>query len=224
MRSIRMLTWLMLTLFVAVTSTWAKDTNVGTVAIVLTPPAHYCELVADEPADRHLLDIARGMMAGRSELLAAYADCAQLAALREKNQSLDNFAQYISVDQQLTVTEGDLAQICAGMRSEHQEITGAGAESARKRIEEIAAYLKINEVRSLGVVAEEAPSCYLASIANISDNTGLGKTMVILSANTLVRGKWLGYNLYAPYVDANTLTQMLVLHKRNVAALRTANE
>ena len=54
-------------------------------------------------------------------------------------------------------------------------------------------------------------------------DAGTDKTQVTVGAATIVKGKLVYYYLYAPYVNADTVTAMLTRHQSNVAALLAAN-
>lgn len=170
-----------------VTCAAAKDAWVGKVQVVLSAPEHYCELVETEPADRQILHALRTGLGNKNELLAEFADCDQLRALREDGKTLDNFAQYMTPtnSKQHSVSAGDIAELCALARSKGDEIIGKAFQEVRPRIEEIVEGLKLNEAKFLGVVAETTPTCYWAVIAKIQSEPGRTKTQISLIANTL---------------------------------------
>jgi hypothetical protein len=93
----------------------------------------------------------------------------------------------------------------------------------KARIEEAVRGVQLNQVRSLGVVAEDANACYAALVQRFKAETGKDVTIMALFATTLVRGKLVLYYLYSPYRSAQTMTALLAKQKLNVAALLAAN-
>src|SRR3974390_2802829 len=72
-------------IFVATTSTQAKDVKLGDVSLRLTAPSGFCELDDSSPAVEKL----RMLLGQRNTLLASYADCESGPA-----RTLDDFAIY----------------------------------------------------------------------------------------------------------------------------------
>ena len=93
----------------------------------------------------------------------------------------------------------------------------------KARVEEAVRGVQINQVRSLGVVAEDANACYAALVQRLKAETGKEVTIFALFATTFVQGKLVLYYLYSPYRSAQTMTALLAKQKLNVAALLAAN-
>ena len=65
-------------------------------------------------------------------------------------------------------------------------VTGI-ATDMKARIEEAVRGVQLNQVRSLGVVAEDANACYAALVQRFKAETGKDVTIMALFATTFVR-------------------------------------
>jgi hypothetical protein len=97
------------------------------------------------------------------------------------------------------------------------------APDVKQRVEQALKNTQVNQLRFLGVVADEDSACYGAIAQRLKAQTGKDVTIVGLSATMFVKGKLLYYYLYAPYRSAQTVTALLAKQKLNVAALLAAN-
>ena len=219
------LVWFILALLVAVTSTSAMDAKIGKVSVVLTAPEEFCELQDGQPADGVLLNRMRKLSAGQLRLLAVYADCRQLRALRERDEPLNDVAQFITplVALDSSFSADRIAQLCAQTRLEGQKVLGEVEGELGPRIKEIVGEgLKVNEMRFLGVLAEEQAACFAAYVQKISFNE-IEKLQLVIQATILIKGKIVFFYLAGPYEKADALAIMLAKHKANVSLLYAAN-
>lgn len=206
----------------------AKDAKVGQTSITLTAPPGQCELDASQPGDARTLQLVRAAI-GSNQLLAMYADCKQLADWRMgKRGQLEDFAQYqISSEAADQPPPPDpaqnLKQICASLREEGEKLMAGLAADVKQRLEQALKTIQVNQMRFLGVVADEANACYGAIAQRLRAENGRDITLVGLSATTYVRGKLVYYYLYSHYRSAQTVTALLAEQKLNIAALLAAN-
>jgi len=206
-----------------------KDVRIGETSVVLTAPPGQCELDANQPADRSLLQ-AVGVAIGTNTLLAMYADCKQLTDWRAgKRGLLEDFAQY----QVLTSTidrppEGQPAQalkeLCGYLRDQGEKMATDMASDLKQRVEQALKDVVVNQLRFLGVVAEDGDACYGAMAQRAKAQTGKDVTIVGLSASAFVKGKLVYYYLFAPYRSGQTVNTLLAKQKLNVAAFLAANK
>jgi hypothetical protein len=207
-----------------------KDARIGTSTINLTLPSGYCELVESQPGDARMLSTLKDMLtAAGNQLLSISADCQQLSEWRTGKRSLlDDTAQYqtlislINADAPKSPDEA-VKQTCASMREEGEKMLTEMLPDVRSRAERMITGLKVNEMRFLGIVAEEPNACYAAMLQKFRTQVGTDKTQITVFVTTYVKGKIVYYYLFSPYVNANTITTMLAKHKSNLTAFQGAN-
>jgi len=208
----------------------AKDAKVGQTSVTLTAPSGQCELDPGQPSDARMLQITESTLAGvGNRLLGFYADCKQLNDWRTgKRALLEDFAQYqtaiAAMDAPAPAAPAEaIKQLCSQQREASEKVVTGIATDMKARIEEAVRGVQLNQVRSLGVVAEDANACYAALVQRFKAETGKDVTIMALFATTFVQGKLVLYYLYSPYRSAQTMTALLAKQKLNVAALLAAN-
>ena len=208
----------------------AKDAKVGQTSITLTAPSGQCELDPGQPSDARMLQITESTLASvGNRLLGFYADCKQLNDWRTgKRALLEDFAQYqtsiAAMDAPAPAVPAEaIKQLCSQQREASEKVVTGIATDMKARIEEAVRGVQLNQVRSLGVVAEDANACYAALVQRFKAETGKDVTIMALFATTFVQGKLVLYYLYSPYRSAQTMTALLAKQKLNVAALLAAN-
>jgi hypothetical protein len=206
----------------------AKEVNVGAVSLNLLPPTGSCDLDAANASDARMLKAVEGMLGStNNRLLAMSADCAQLADWRAgKRPLLDNFAQYQTL---IAWESGPLPQTpdtiiktaCNDMRAQGDQLLAAVAPGVKARAEEVLKTVKINEMKFLGVVGEEPNACYAALLQKIHTEIGTDKTQVTVFATTIVKSKLVYLYQFAPYVDGDSVTDLVAQQKSHVGQLRS---
>lgn len=209
----------------------AKEVMIGQTPVTLTPPSGQCELDAGQPGDARMLQTTETALSGvGNRLLAFFADCKQLADWRTgKRPLLEDFAQYqvaaATVDAAPPPDTDDfIKQVCARQRKEGERTLTGLATDIKTRIEEAVRGVTVNQVRFMGVMAEEPGVCYAAMVQRFRAETGKDVTIVGVYATLFVKGKLVHYYVYTPYRSAQTVTALLARHKLNVAALIAANK
>jgi hypothetical protein len=177
-----------------------------------------------------LLQITESTLAGAgNRLLGFYADCKQLKDWHTgKRELLEDFAQYQTaialLDEPAPIASAEaIKQLCSQQREASEKAVSGLATDMKARVEEAVRGVQFNQVRSLGVVAEDANACYAALVQRLKAETGKDVTIMALFATTFVHGKLVLYYLYSPYRSAQTVTALLAKQKLNVAALLAAN-
>ncbi len=208
----------------------AKDAKVGQTSVTLTAPSGQCELDPGQPSDARMLQITESTLASvGNRLLGFYADCKQLNDWRTgKRALLEDFAQYqtaiAAMDAPAPAAPAEaIKQLCSQQREASEKMVTGIATDMKARIEEAVRGVQLNQVRSLGVVAEDASACYAALVQRFKAETGKDVTIMALFATTFVQGKLVLYYLYSPYRSAQTMPALLAKQKLNVAALLAAN-
>jgi hypothetical protein len=206
-------------------SAMAGEASIGGVSVTLPAPSGFCELADGQPSDTRMLNALRELLRPTgNQLLAMSADCAQLDKWRTGGVLLDDIAQYqVPKDVTATFTAETLKQVCAFTRDQGQKVTADITPDLQKRVEDVLNEVKLNEMKFLGVVDEDATACYVVFLQKIKTELGTEKTQVALYAVTVLKSKIIFYYLFKPYADNTTATTMLTTHKANVAALLKAN-
>ena len=209
----------------------AKEVKIGETSVNLPPPAGFCELdekkgASDGRVVKAIGDLVRG---GGNELFAIDAHCKQLSDWRTgKRRLLDDMAQYqasaSSINQlQPAAAEDAIKPVCKSLREQGDKLLSGTMPDTQSRIEATLKTVKLNEASFIGVLAEDPTACYAALLQKLTTEAGTEKTQVALFAITVVKRKMIFYYLFSPYVSVDTVTTMVALHKRNVAALLATN-
>jgi hypothetical protein len=217
--------------FALCVAAFGKDAQVGNVTLQLPPPPGYCEMDRSSgPSDIKMIDAVDGMLKPTgNRLLAISADCTQLRDWRAgKRQLVDNLAQY----QSLVSTEGSdqtaaaaavVKQACAEMRAQGEKMVNDMEPDVRARADQVLKTVKVNEMRFLGVIAEEPTICYAAILQKFKAETGVEKTQATVFATTVLKGKIVYFYFFAPYESGATVTDLLAVEKAQIAKVKAAN-
>ena len=208
----------------------AKDAKIGGVSLNLPAPPGYCELDRAQASDAKGITFIESLV-GRhgNRLIEMSAECEQLKEWRsDKRKVLDNYSQYQTIiayeNNAIPARPDDIVRsTCAAMR-ERGETIAARIQAEAKALTNLVDNLKLEEARSLGVLDEEAGVCYAGVLQKLSSDATKGKTLLGVYATLFVRGKLVFYYLYAPYVSADTVTDLLAQQKANVVRLKAANK
>jgi hypothetical protein len=206
----------------------AADATIGDVSLKLPPPSGYCEMSAKDPSDARMLTAVKGMLgSGGNQLLGISVVCKQLTDWRKGSRKLlDDMSQYQTPDGAATANYAPdmVAKVCAATREQGEKTVSGLLPDANKRLEEVMKDVKMNEMRFLGVLDEDATACYTLVLQKITTEIGTEKTQLVLNAITIVKAKPVFYYLFSVYQNEKTATAMLAKHKINVGALLAANK
>jgi hypothetical protein len=208
----------------------AGDIKVGATSLHLTPQPGYCELDVVKASDARLVAAITGLL-GRTgnRLLAISADCDELREWRAgKRPGLDHMAQYQTLlglenDPLPTAPSEAIKNACNRLRAQGEQQVEGMTLGLKAYAERVLKTVKVNETKFVAVVAEDSLVCYAALLQKFEAQTGGEKIRAITFATMVLRDKVIYSYLIAPYVDGNTLTQMLAKLRANVAKLQAAN-
>ena len=208
----------------------AADAKIGDVPLQLPKPPGYCEmdpvLASDAPFIGRLH--ARMTKTG-NRLLVISADCTELKDWRKgKRLDLDHMAQYQTIieleNEPLPHTpEKMIKNYCANMHGLGDQSMGSSTQDVRERAEQAAGLLKLNEIKFLGVVAEDPLVCYSGTLQKFKVDTGPETTQVTIIATSLLKGKVVQLYLFSPYTGGTSIAQLLAKQRINVGLLQRAN-
>jgi hypothetical protein len=202
----------------------ATQAKVEGVAIDLPTPAGFCELSSGHPTDQRMLDtIGEALAKARgNQLLAMSADCRQLAEWRDGRRLLGDYGQY-QAPRVASANDETFRQTCAALRSQGGHGFAYLKNDAKTKMEDSVRQMKVNEQRFVGFLGEEATACYVALLQKLKAEEGPDVTQLTVLAITMVRGKFLFVNRYAPYVNADSIAETWAKLKLTIAALQEAN-
>jgi hypothetical protein len=213
------------------TNAAAQNVNLGGITLTLPPPVGQCQLDQSVDADADLLGgINEGLGRTANKLLSASAECAELDDWRQGRRTrLATMAQYqIMRSLEATwVSTSDIKSICANVRAQSVQATGSVATKSQTVLEEVIEDVKVNEVRLLGVFAEDATTCYNGQFqkATVGDIT---IEQVVIQAITVVKARLVFYYLFAPFAAGRTVNDqvndLLAQHQSNLVALHAVNK
>jgi hypothetical protein len=205
-------------------STMAAEATIDGVSIKLPAPAGFCDLTRSNSADKRGIDTIEQLVAkaNGNRLLGIAADCQQLARLREGKQLLADYEQY-QTPQTAAATDEMFKQTCASLRTQGEQTFSSIKDDMKTKMEDAIKNLKVNDQSFAGFLGEDATACYVAMLQNLKAGDGQTVTQLALLAITVVKGKFLFVNRYAPYVNSDTVKDALAKHKLTIAALLAAN-
>jgi len=200
-----------------------SQVTIGSVAVVLPPPAGYCELNSSDPREiRFLAMVSSGVEKLGDRLLAMSAECGQLGEARAGRPSpLDELAQYRTPIAAMDKPPAQsVAQACAILRAKGNTIPANRLPDLKARVENAVASAKMGETSDLGVLAEDANACYSGVILG---GTAADKRVVGTGAFTIIRTRTIGVYRFSAYRNPDGVDAMLAKLKVDVAALIAAN-
>jgi hypothetical protein len=202
----------------------AAQAKVDGVSINLPTPAGFCELGSGNPTDQRMLETIGEALAKAhgNQLLAMSADCQQLAEWRDGRRLLGDYGQY-QAPRVASANEETFRQTCGTLRSQGGRGFANLKNDAKTKMEESVRQMKVNEQRFAGFLGEEPSACYIALLQKLKAEEGPDVTQLTVLAITMVKGKFLFVNRYAPYVDADSIAETWAKLKLTIAALQEAN-
>jgi hypothetical protein len=205
-------------------SAMAAEATIDGVSIMLPAPTGFCDLTRSNPADKRGIDTIGQLVAkaNGNRLLSIAADCQQLARWRDGKQLLADYAQY-QTPQAPAATDEMFKQTCASLRTQGEQTFSSIKDDIKTKMEEAVESLKVNDQSFAGFLGEDSSACYVAMLQNLKAGDGQAVTQLALLAITVVKGKFLFVNRYAPYVNSDTVKDALAKHKLTIAALLAAN-
>jgi hypothetical protein len=208
----------------AASDAMAGQVKVEGVSIVLPVPAGFCALNSGNAIDQRMLGTIGDALAKAhgNRLLAMSADCRQLADWRDGRGLLGDYGQY-QAPHMASANDETFRQTCSTLRSQGGRSFANLKGDAKTRMEESVRQMKVNEQRFAGFLGEEGTACYVALLQRLKAEDGPDVTQLTVLAITMVRGKFLFVNRYAPYANPDTINDTWAKLKVTIAALHEAN-
>ena len=206
---------------------WSADTKTPrSFGLGLPPPDGYCELSAAYPADRDVLSTADQLNAGHNRVLAIFADCGELDAMRGKGVTLSNYAMYLmpmaAGDAPIAMSRQDMIEALADAFSETDAV-GQARDTIRDRLSEADMAIELQELVGLGLLHRDDTALFTGVLTRTeAQDTGV-EVSAVVTGMTLVGGRLVSLNLGAPYDGQRTVDDLLARQRRNVKALIDAN-
>jgi hypothetical protein len=208
----------------------ASDVTIGAASVKLDPPSGYCEMDRSLSTDSRMFSVIDSMLKiSGNRLLAASADCKELSDWRTgKRKLLDHLVQYQTLksieDSGISGTpESVVQQACKEMRSQGEQLVADTTRDAKKQAEKVLENIRVNEMKFLGVLAEDPLGCYAGILQKFRTDIGTEKTQVNLVATTVVKNKVIYVYFIAPFTSADTMIELLANERRAISQIQSAN-
>jgi hypothetical protein len=205
----------------------ALAVDVGNAKISVPTPPGYCPLDRSLPQDQRLGKALDELLAGQNRLLAFFAECEQFSDWRiGKRQFLDD---YVEVQTPLAGMSSEVSgsaidvvkRSCAEARTQSLDLVEEKALG--DRITSVMKTVKQNEVKLLGVVAEEPNACFEALLQKLSIGDGVEKVQIVVYGTSVVKGKFVYHYRFGLYDGQPSVARLLGEEKKYVAAFLAAN-
>ena len=191
----------------------------------LPAPNDFCQLTHAEPADRDMLAILEQMNAGHNRVLAVFADCGQLAAMRGKGAALSDHAMYMmpnSAANLPAMTRADFIDMVVGAFEGTAAIEKAET-IARERLAEADAAIELQNLVNLGPLYRDDTALFTGFLTR-TERADIGvEVTAIVSALTIIDGQVVTLNLSAHYESQSTIDGLLAAQRANMDRLIAAN-
>ena len=208
----------------------AADVRIDDVPLRLPQPTGYCEMDPVLGSDAPLIGRMHATMTkSGNRLLVLSADCAELRDWRNgRRLDLDHMAQYQTIieleNQPLLDTPEKMAKnFCTNMNALAMQSMDYILPDPQERAERASRDLKVNEIKLLGMVAEDPLVCYTATVQKFKVEAREETTQVTVIATTLLKNKVVQLYLFAPYASGKTIAQLLAKQRANLTQLHRAN-
>jgi len=160
-----------------------------------------------------------------NKLLGMSADCRQLTDWRAQKRLLDDFTQYqTSVALMEKPSVEPVMKTCAALRAQGDKMVAEKAPDIKSGIESVLEKVKMNEMRFIGVLAEDTTACYAGIIQKFQTEDGKDKTQLAVFAATIIKNKSIFVYRFTVYMASETVTRTLANLKIDIASLLAANQ
>jgi hypothetical protein len=202
------------------------EAKVGATSIKLVLPPDACQIEKSQPADARYLAAVAAAIAGQNRVLTAYANCGQLADWRAGTKPLlDDHGQY-QVSLKLEETDypaAAVAEVCRQLRQHGDQLIEDSKADQTKRMEQAVKGLKVNEIRSLGVLDEDENGCYSGILQDLHSNIGIDKMQAGVYAISVVKGRMIYMYLYRLYDGPDSIKALTGVVKSTMRDLASVN-
>lgn len=190
-------------------------------------PEGFCLLSEAEPMDREILDNTRKFNEGLNEVLAIFADCGELQALRSRGRTLTNFGSYLlgisGGSKPLNIARAKFtASVADYLRTNDPYATAA--QDIKDRAARIGVLLEQEAMVSLGLIHHDETAVYTGVIMpDMAEGAGPGERGIVVTGITLLNSYPVSLNLNTDYRDADSIAPLLTTQRRNLQNLVKAN-
>jgi hypothetical protein len=200
-------------------------TVIGSAPVQLVLPAGMCQIEPSNRADAAYVEAIESGLAGTNKLLAAFAECGQLSDWRSSKKMFLEYGYYqVPLGMLDSVATPEMvAEVCRELRSQGEKMLDDLKVDLTQRAERALKGLRVNELRSLGVVGEDSSACYSAALRNLEAESAQEKLQDMVFATTVLKGKLLFLYVYAPHRDERTIPHLLDRVRMTITALAAAN-
>jgi hypothetical protein len=209
---------------------FAADVKIGDTPLRLPQPTGYCEMDPVLASDTPLIGRLHATMAkAGNHLLVMSADCTELRDWRNgKRPDFNHFAQYqttIAFENETLPESPDkmIHNYCGNMTALGDQAMPGTSRDVNSRAEQSSKTIALNDLKFLGVLAEDPLVCYAATLNKFEVKTHEETMQAGIIATTILKDKIVLYYLFAPYVGRETFIQLLAKHRTNVSELQRAN-
>jgi hypothetical protein len=179
--------------------------DVNGAEIALSTPAGHCALDRAHPAERGVLKTVERAVASSNRVLLGFADCSQLAELREgRRRLLDDFGQYMTPlrGNQLDMNPAAFAQqMTEVFKAQGAELMQGAEAEVREKVAGMRMGVRMGEHRLLGVLRSDRRASYLGIVQSIGLPDRTTKVQVGIVAMGLVKQRIVSLNLYTPFSE-----------------------
>ncbi len=194
--------------------------------LMLPAPESHCSLSEVNPSDRELMAEQIRLQRGQNYVLGMFADCGELIAWRQGRDGLGQFGSYLSPvnthGRRLPMARQDFVRQIANEFNQNDHV-GSAANSMRKELVEAEMSVELGETVSLGLLATDDIGAYIGVLQRISDETGEEAEIAAITGLTLVQGRVVTVNLWAPYDGQRSVEALLSQQRKALRQLIRAN-
>ena len=189
-------------------------------------PNGYCALSPSHFADREMLDTTEQLNAGHNRVLAIFAECGQLQAMRAKGAIVSNYAMYLmplsAGDAPLEMPRAELIEALAQALNQNDPFARA-RDTVRERIEEADMAIELQDMVGLGLLHRDDTAVFTGVLTRTAvEGAGIDVSAVV-SGMTLISGRIVSLNLAAPYDGQETVDSLLAQQRGNIRQFLDSN-
>lgn len=207
----------------------AAEQIVGSTRIQFPVPAGRCEVSDGTPAGAFFnRKMRESLAASGNTLISIYADCDQLErfAAGASPGGIADYATYNTPNAAVNSVypPGIISQVCASYKTMKSKDVETNWQDLGSEIERIVPALKVADPKFLGVLFEDSNACYIGILARLLVEAARRESVQVgITAFVVINGKYIAYQIYAPFRDGPSTTELLKKHKANVAEFMLSN-
>ena len=181
--------------------------NVGGTKVKLALPPNYCALNPKHPLDKQVIEAVKALVQARNILLVQFADCKEINDWHTgKLKYLQNIGSYQTSKRTLNMNlqgqeKNTIKMVCEIFKKQADQLYKDVTKEVNEKAKEVFKNVKVNEMKSLGVVHEDPSMCAAATYQkSLTEEKDIQEQVGAYSI-TFQKGKMLFSYLYAPPTD-----------------------